>query len=149
MSVNLPLDSDRPFAPSSSQSMTDGGMEHVDLEVTKPQEQAMALAPGEFALKNQVLPLHLDGEVLVVAIGDITSLPAVDDLGILANRPVRPVLADATLIKERIEEYFLERILAGIPSDDGGGVAEIDDTTDLADLTKMAGETAVVQMVNL
>lgn len=107
------------------------------------------MAPGEFALKNQVLPLHIEGETLVVAIGSITSLPAVDDLGILANRPVRAVMGDTNLIKERIEEYFLEKILAGIPSDDQGAVAEIDDSTDLADLTKMAGETAVVQMVNL
>jgi len=130
--------------------MVDDGLPTVDLEVTKPEEAAMNLAPGEFALKHQVLPLTLDGDTLVVAIGGITSLPAVDDLGILANRPVRPVLADSTMIKERIEEYFLERILAGIPSEEAGtAIAEVDDTTDLADLTKMAGETAVVQMVNL
>jgi len=148
MSLYEPLDSARDFAPSSSVVSSDG-LELVDLEVTKPQESAMSLAPGEFALKNQVLPLFLEGETLVVAIGTITSLPSVDDLGILANRPVRAVMADPGLIKERIEEYFLERILAGIPSEDQGTVAEIDDTTDLADLTKMAGETAVVQMVNL
>ncbi len=148
MSLHEPLDSAAVIASSSIQ-MQDGGLERVDLEVTKPQEAAMALAPGEFALKYQVLPLYLEGETLVVAIGQITSLPAVDDLGILANRPVRAVMGDSNMIKERIEEYFLERILAGIPSEDSGAVADIDDSTDLADLTKMAGETAVVQMVNL
>jgi general secretion pathway protein E len=147
MSLYEPLDSAASNTPSSS--VPDDGLERVDLEVVKPQEEAMSLSPGEFALKNQVLPLHIEGNTLVVAIGAITSLPAVDDLGILANRPVRAVMGDPNLIKERIEEYFLERILAGIPSDDGGSVAEIDDSTDLADLTKMAGETAVVQMVNL
>ena len=147
MSLYEPLDSAASNTPSSS--VPDDGLERVDLEVVKPQEEAMSLSPGEFALKNQVLPLHIEGNTLVVAIGAITSLPAVDDLGILANRPVRAVMGDPALIKERIEEYFLERILAGIPSDDAGSVAEIDDTTDLADLTKMAGETAVVQMVNL
>src|SRR5207248_717997 len=39
-------------------------------------------------------------------------------------------------------------ILSQLPGDDTG-ITEIDDTTDLADLQKMAGETAVVQMVNL
>ena len=149
MSLYEPLDSARDFASSSS-VMPNDGLERVDLEVVKPQEEAMSLAPGEFALKNQVLPLYLEGETLVVAIGEITSLPSVDDLGILANRPVKAVMADSALIKERIEEYFLERILAGLPGEDQGGtIAEIDDSTDLADLTKMAGETAVVQMVNL
>ncbi|MBC8065978.1 MAG: Flp pilus assembly complex ATPase component TadA, partial [Chlorobia bacterium] len=149
MSLHESLDSASTNTPSSF-PMANEGLERVDLEITKPQEEAMSLAPGEFALKNQVLPLFLEGNTLVVAIGSITSLPSVDDLGILANRPVRAVMADSALIKERIEEYFLERILAGLPGEDqGSAIAEIDDTTDLADLTKMAGETAVVQMVNL
>ncbi|HWD37552.1 MAG TPA: type II secretion system ATPase GspE [Fimbriimonas sp.] len=123
--------------------------ETVDLNLVKPEPEALAMAPGEFALKNQILPLALDGETLVVAMGSLNALSAVDDLGILIGRPVMPVLGDPSLIRERIEEYFLEKILQGLPSDDGGAAAEIDDSTDLADLTKMAGETAVIQMVNL
>ena len=124
------------------------GLEHVDLAEQRPDPKAVDLAPGEFALKYQVLPIGFDGATLVVAIGGIASLGAVDDLGILLGLPVRPILADATLIRERIEERFLEDILSALPSDEGA-MAEIDDTTDLADLQKMAGETAVVQMVNL
>jgi len=58
------------------------------------------------------------------------------------------VLADPKLIGDFIEERFLSEILSHLPGDDSN-VAEIDDTTDLADLQKMAGETAVVQMANL
>jgi type II secretion system protein E len=127
----------------------DSGLEFVDLRVTKPDPDALMLAPGEFALNNQVLPLGIDGDALVVAMGSLQSLPAVDDLGVLIHRPVRAVLADPGLIKEKIEEFFLERILENLPSDDTGPIAELDESTDLADLTKMAAETAVVQMVNL
>jgi len=134
-----------PRAISEPTTMVDG-FEHVDLNLTKPEHQAMALAPGEFALKHQVLPLALDGETLVVAMGSVQSLQAVDDLGILLQRPTYPVLADANQIKEKIEEFFLEKILSGLANEDAG--TEIDETTDLNDLTKMAGETAVVQMVN-
>ena len=98
-----------------------------------------------------MLPIELDGNILVVAIGNPQSLPAVDDLGVLLQRPTRAVLADPGMVKEKIEEIFLERLLAGMPGgmEDGGGtISEIDDSTDLADLQKMAGETAVVQMVN-
>jgi general secretion pathway protein E len=129
---------------------TDAGLHFVDLEETKPDPDALGLAPGEYALNQQVLPIRIENGVLVVAIGSTASLQAVDDLGILIGKPVRAVLADAHLIRERIEEYFLEGILANLPGDESGTAAtEIDDTTDLADLQKMAGEAAVVQMVNL
>ena len=143
MSLNLPLRS-QPESPE----IASNGLEFVDLNLVKPEHDAMALAPGDFALKNQLLPLALDGETLVVAMPSLLSLPAVDDLSILVQRPVQAVLADPNLIKLKIEEFFLERILSQLPGEESG-IAELDDSTDLADLTKMAGETAVVQMANL
>ncbi len=140
MALNLPL------APSHA---TDAGIDRIDLSEVKPDPAALALAPGDFALKHQVLPVAFDEDALVVAMGGIGSLTAVDDLGILLNRPVQAVLADPALIKDRIEEYFLERLLAGVAGADDSAVTEIDDSTDLADLTKMAGDTAIVQMVNV
>ncbi len=127
---------------------SDFGLPVFDLAEQKPDPDAIDRVPGDYALKHQILPVREEGGVLVCAIGSIESLPAVDDLGILLGMPVTPVLADPSLIRDRIEERFLEDILSQIPSDDGT-VTEIDDSTDLADLQKMAGETAVVQMVNL
>jgi type II secretion system protein E len=124
------------------------GLEFVDLNEQKPDPDVIDLAPGEFALQHQVLPLALDGDVLVVGIGSTDSLAAVDDLGILLGRAVRAVQCEPGLIRSRIEEHFLERILSGLSGDDTVPT-DIDETTDLADLQKMAGETAVVQMVNL
>jgi general secretion pathway protein E len=127
-------------------------LDPVDLETAKPEPAALALAPGDFALRHQVLPLAIADGRLHVAVGSLQSLPAVDELGVIAGLPTRAYQADPARIKEKIEEVFLERILSGLPgqSDDAtGGATEIDDTTDLADLQKMAGETAVVQMVNL
>jgi general secretion pathway protein E len=131
----------------SSASLPVPGLDFVDLSEVKPDESALRMAPGDFALKHQVLPMRLEDGVLLVAMGSLASLTAVDDLGILIHLPVRPILADAQLIRERIEEYFLEKILEQLPGEDSA--TEIDDSTDLADLQKMAGETAVVQMVNL
>jgi type II secretion system protein E len=136
-----------PLPPSPP--MVDG-FEWLDLEAVKPTEEAIRLAPGDFALKHQTLPIALEGDTLVVAIGAPQSLGAVDDLGVLLQMPVKPVLSHPGLVREKIEEIFLERIIAGLPGQsDDGTATEIDDTTDLADLQKMAGETAVVQMANL
>ncbi|MCH8978109.1 MAG: Flp pilus assembly complex ATPase component TadA [Armatimonadetes bacterium] len=124
------------------------GLEFVDLADVKPDPEALDLVPGDFALENQVLPLRQDGDVLVAAIGSIEKLRAVDDLGVLLGVPVRAVIADPALIRERIEDRFLEGMIADLPGEETTTI-DADDTTDLADLQKMAGEAAVVQLVNL
>lgn len=129
--------------------LSDLGLPAFDLAEQKPEPDALDQVPGDYALKYQVLPVAIEGQVLVCAVGSLEGLAALDDLGILLDRPVRAVMADPQLIRDRIEERFLESILSQIPTDDGGTITEIDDSTDLADLQKMAGETAVVQMVNL
>lgn len=147
--VSTPMTAE-PSEPTSTQARDQGlqaGLEFVDLSLIRPEHDALELAPGEFALKFQILPLGMDGDALVAAIGSLSSLAAADDLAILIQKPVRAVLADPVLIREKIEEFFLGKILAALPGEDTSAT-EIDETTDLADLQKMAGETAVVQMVN-
>src|SRR5579859_6441012 len=123
-------------------------IQYVNLETVKPDPAALNLAPGDFALKYQVLPLYVERGVLVAAIGSETSLAAIDNLGVLLDQPVKPVLGDPTLIRELIEEQFIENILSAIPTDDSS-LPELDENADLADLQQMASATAVVQMVNL
>ncbi|MBC7808608.1 MAG: Flp pilus assembly complex ATPase component TadA, partial [Akkermansiaceae bacterium] len=129
------------------------GFEWADLAEIRLDDSVISMAPGDFALKHQLLPLSVDDGVLVVAIGSPQSLGSVDELGVLLQIPTRAVLSNPALLREKIEEAFLERIIAGLPghtADSGGAnITEVDDSTDLADLQKMAGETAVVQMVNL
>lgn len=124
------------------------GLEFIDLNEVQPDLDAVELVPGDYAVQHQTLPIRLEAGVLLVAIGGADSLSAVDDLGVLSGKPVRAALADPALIRDRIEERFLRGILSELPSDDGS-VIDADESTDLADLQKMAGEAAVVQMVNL
>lgn len=122
----------------------------VDLNEIKPSPDALDAVQPEFAIQRQVLPFASENGILFVAIGGVENLGAVDELGMVLGIPVRAVLGDPQRIRELIEEVFLEKILSDLPGTaDGSAATEIDDTTDLADLQKMAGETAVVQMVNL
>ena len=120
----------------------------VDLEIQRPDPETLHLAPGDFAINHQVLPLRFERDTLVVAIGSEASLGAVDNLGVLLERPIRAVLADASLIRSIIEERYIERMLAEMPSDEAN-FAELDDNADIANLQQMASDSAVVQMVNL
>jgi type II secretion system protein E len=123
----------------------------VNLEGRKIEDSLVDLIPGEFAIKNQVLPLTNEPTRLIVAIGSVDALPACQDLEVLLQKPVEAVMADAAQLKDKIEEVFLEKILSQVAGaqDADSGPIDSDENTDLADLTKMAGETAVVQMINL
>jgi general secretion pathway protein E len=124
--------------------------EKISLEGRKVDIAVVEKIPGEFALRNQLLPLESNGNSILMAIGSLASIPALQDLEVLFQKPIEPVMADATELKSKIEEVFLEKILNQLPgSADGDNLPDVDENTDLADLTKMAGETAVVQMVNL
>ncbi|MBS1708929.1 MAG: Flp pilus assembly complex ATPase component TadA, partial [Armatimonadetes bacterium] len=127
------------------------GLESIDLGEVKPQSAALEAIPSEYVLRYQVLPVYFEGGTLVVAVGGVEHLDKVDELSVLVGKSLKPVLADPGQIRDKIEERFLEGMMEGISQDDDGPTAnvDIDDTTDLADLQRMAGEAAVVQMVNL
>ncbi|MFT2542847.1 hypothetical protein ACMWP9_33040, partial [Escherichia coli] len=60
------------------------------------------------------------------------------------------VLGDPNIIKQKIEDRFIEGMLGDIPQDESASNAlDIGEDTDLADLQKLAGEAATIQMVNL
>ena len=142
--------SDSAVMPPSSSAGKPGdlGLDWIDLEEVKPEPDALSTVPPDFALKYQVLPMRMEGETLVAAIGSPASLGAIDDLGVLIGRSIKPVLAEPGKIKDRIEERFLSGMLSELPGDESATSFDAD-TNDLADLQKMAGEAQVVQMVNL
>lgn len=146
MAITPDVNPNTPSRPGDADSASNG-LEFIDLRVVKPDPEAMALAPGEYALSNLILPVRFEGEAVIVAAPGIESFQAVDDLGILIQRPVMAAIGDKDLIREKLQEFLLQRIMQGLPSDEGT-LSDAEETTDLADLTKMAGETEVVQLVN-
>ncbi len=124
------------------------GFSYVNLEENKPDPEVIDSVPRDFALKHQVLPISMNNGTLSVAIGSLTSLPATDDLAVLVNKNISVFIADAAMIRDALEKRFLEGML-GESMVDNENVIDADDVSDLADLQKLAGEAAVVQMVNL
>lgn len=126
------------------------GIGTVDFETTKPDPNVLESIPKDLAIRYQVLAVREERESLVVAISDVSQLSAVDDISVLLGRNLIPVLGDPAFIKQRIEDRYIEGMLQDVPSDESQSSAlEIGDENDLADLQRMAGEAATVQMVNL
>ena len=76
------------------------GLPRVDLEVERPTEEAVGLVPARLAERHDIVPLRLEGDLLVIATADPSDVAAMDDVRLTAGaRKVRPVIATASAIE--------------------------------------------------
>ena len=85
-----------------------GGMEMVDLEQVRPEPEALELVDSSMAHAFTVLPLRLEGDVLVVALGDPQNVAVLQDLGFSTGKEVRGAVADGEAIKAAVLEHYGE-----------------------------------------
>jgi type IV pilus assembly protein PilB len=107
----------------------------------------LALVPGEFAMRHQVLPLYMEDHTLVVAMSDPFDVTVLDDLRLLTGRDVRAVVAHPRQVSEMIEQSYMEKMFRDIDDMQTEEIAEED--LEIADLQKMAREALVIKLVNL
>jgi len=107
----------------------------------------LALVPGEFAMRHQVLPLYEEDHSLVVAMADPFDITVLDDLRLLTGKEVRAVVVNPRQISEIIEQTYMERMFRDIDDMQTEEIAEED--IEIADLQKMAREALVIKLVNL
>lgn len=75
------------------------GLERVDLASDPPTHEAVAMVPANLAERHEVVPVRLEGEVLLLATSDPSDVAAMDDIRLAARaRKVRPVVATASAI---------------------------------------------------
>ena len=109
--------------------------------------EVLLKVPSEFALRHQVLPLQQENGALLVATADPLNVSALDDLRLLVNCEIRPVLAPASEISEAIQQSYMERMFRDMDDLQVDELAA--DGLEVSDLQKMASETLVIKLVNL
>lgn len=107
----------------------------------------LALVPGEFAMRHQVLPIGEEDHSLIIAMADPFDVTVLDDLRLLTGKEVRAVVANPRQISEAIEQSYMEKMFRDIDDMQTEEVAEED--IEIADLQKMAREALVIKLVNL
>ena len=123
------------------------GMPYVRLANARIAPEALEKVPPKFASHYRLMPLALSDGVLQVAIADPFDVQTLDELKLLLDCEVRPVLASAREIQEAIQRHYgvgasaVERLLdtsarAAAPR----SVAE--------DLSAKADEASVISFVN-
>jgi len=123
------------------------GLEFVPKVERDIAEELLTLVPSEFAMRHQVLPLREEDHTLVVAVANPFDVTVLDDLRLLTNRDVRPVVAVLRQISEGIENSYMEKMFRDI--DDLQTEEVADEDLEIADLQKMAREALVIKLVNL
>ena len=123
----------------------------VEVARAAVQPDAVARLSIAYLAENQVLPLARENGVLPVAIGDVTALGRVDEVALILDCAVRPVLAEPRKLAEAIAAVAqgggdsAQRVMDGLGGGEAAGVA-----TDAAeDIANLANEAPVIKMVNL
>jgi type II secretion system protein E len=124
------------------------GMPYMRLATARILPEVIAKVPPKFASHYCLMPLALVDGVLEVAIADPFDVQTIDELKLLLDCDVRPVLASQAEIQEAIQRHYgvgasaVERLLDTSPQQAAAK------TSAAEDLTAQSNEASVIAFVN-
>jgi type IV pilus assembly protein PilB len=105
-------------------------------------EQAKALVPRDYAVRNHVFPLAADTSVLVVAMSDPTNLSLADELSFKSGKRVKICIAGENAIAAAVRAHYDEEVVAAREAI----ILEADDGTAMEALYDPVGATSSEQL---
>ena len=85
------------------------GIEYIDLKACKLTEDVLRMIPEKEVMRYRAVPVEIDEynpNVLKVAMSDPMDIIAIDDLAILTNMQIEPMLTSDEEITEAIGKYY-------------------------------------------
>jgi type IV pilus assembly protein PilB len=123
------------------------GLEFVDLNEVTIDGSVTAVVSESLARRYQAIPVGWDDGRLVVAMADPSNVFAVDDIRALAGADVKTVVSTASQIIETIDRYY--RTDGEVDEVMQAATDEVDDDTDLSNITEVVEDAPIVKFVNL
>jgi len=129
------------------------GIPPINLSNIKIPEEIIEIIPKQLARFYQVVPISKMGNTLTVAMADPLNVFAIDDLKMLTNMELQPVISTPKAISEKQNQLFsaangLESLLR-----DSDTEVEIktdeDAEINIDELLEATGDTSVIQVVNI
>ncbi|MGZ6966592.1 MAG: GspE/PulE family protein [Acidimicrobiia bacterium] len=121
------------------------GLDYVEMtEITIDSIVAQAV-PEEVARRYRVLPISRQADRVTVVMHEPSDVFAIDDLAMMLEATVVPVLADADQLDAAINRVWAGSNIQSTVHEASGGVADI---AELTDLLAVAEEAPIVRMVN-
>ncbi len=124
------------------------GIPYIRLAELSITPEALAKVPPRFASHYHLMPLNLTNNTLQVAIADPFDVQTLDELRLLLDCDVKPVLASKREIQELIHRHYgvgasaVEQLL------DTGVITKASPVSTAEDLTAKTDEASVISFVN-
>lgn len=85
------------------------GIDYIELKGAKIEDKVIHMVPENMVTKYQAIPIEIDPDnpnILKVAMADPMDIMAMDDIGLVTNLQVEPMLASEEGIKNAIDKYY-------------------------------------------
>lgn len=85
------------------------GIDYIELKEAKIEDKVIHMVPESMVTKYQAIPIEVDPDnpnILKVAMADPMDIMAMDDIGLVTNLQVEPMLASEEGIKNAIDKYY-------------------------------------------
>lgn len=85
------------------------GIDYIELKGAKIEEKVIHMVPENMVTKYQAIPIEIDSDnpnILKVAMADPMDIMAMDDIGLVTNLQVEPMLASEEGIRNAIDKYY-------------------------------------------
>lgn len=85
------------------------GIDYIELKGANIEDKVIHMVPESMVTKYQAIPIEVDPDnpnILKVAMADPMDIMAMDDIGLVTNLQVEPMLASEEGIKNAIDKYY-------------------------------------------
>ena len=85
------------------------GIDYIELKGAKIEDKVIHMVPENLVTKYQAIPIEIDPDnpnILKVAMADPMDIMAIDDIGLVTNLNVEPMLASEEAIRDAIGKYY-------------------------------------------
>lgn len=130
------------------------GIEWLE-KAPKAEQAAVDLITSDVAVRLRAIPFKIANSRLLVAMRDPLDIPAVDELAVLAARPVSRVGLDAQAFGDLMRECYgttAERMAQSLAGDDdreGNDLEHNLEAIEADDIHRMAEQPSLINLVNL
>jgi len=131
------------------------GMEEVDLSSIDVPPQLLEKVPAPLAKAYKIVPIRMEGNTLVVAMGDPLNIQALDDLRFLLDCDVKGVISNEQAVNEAIDRLYggemetVEDLLRELEAEAAPLEEREEEAEDVETLEQLAHEVPVVKLLNL
>ena len=131
------------------------GMKEVDLSKMKIPKDLLDRVPGPIAKAYKIMPVRMEGNTLVVAMGDPMNVQILDDLRFMLDCEVKGLRSNEGDVNDAIDKFYggqvesIEDLLKEVEATATTIKEEEKEVTDLAALEEMARQLPIVKLVNL